>query len=158
MSFSALDFKQAVSTMMVKLPSFFAVELWFLRPENAIGINVGFNDGLLYSGVLLENSNFWLKQELGPDENYGENKVFSLKESETIVSLSGSNFELTVFGLDCRWSIYDDLFFDTIYNASKSSSKDYVEILDEKPEIKHNDKVKPDADFTVHKRRKICGH
>lgn len=45
MSFSALDFKQAVSTMMVKLPNFFAVELWFLCPENAIGIKVGFNDG-----------------------------------------------------------------------------------------------------------------
>ncbi|CAI9781105.1 unnamed protein product [Fraxinus pennsylvanica] len=96
--------------------------------------------GLLHSGVLLENSDFGLERELGPDENYRENKVFPLKKSETISSSSGSNSELTVSELDCGWSLYDDLVFDTVYNASESSSQDHVEIPYEQPEIKDREK------------------
>lgn len=113
--------------------------------------------GLLHSGVLLENSDFGLERELGPDENYQENKVLPFKKSETIASSSGGNSELTVSGSDCGWSLYDDLFFDTVYNASESSSsQNHAEMSKEQPEIRDREKVEQDVDFTLPKRRKIC--
>ncbi|PHU21979.1 Phytochrome A-associated F-box protein [Capsicum chinense] len=70
--------------------------------------------GLHQAGVLFENSDFALERELGPDENY-QNRVFP--ESETIHSQPVPCGDVA----DCGWSLFDDLLFDTIYDASESS-------------------------------------
>lgn len=74
--------------------------------------------GLLRAGVLLENSDFGLEREIGPDENYIRRSPTpslpaSFAESAvttTTPSLSPSN---------C-WSLFDDLYFDTIYDISET--------------------------------------
>lgn len=73
--------------------------------------------GLLHSGVLLDNSDFGLDLELGPDENYQ-----TLRPSRGLDHVpdppSSSNPEGCPAGSDCSWSLFDDLYFDTVYNPS----------------------------------------
>ncbi|KAL7226810.1 hypothetical protein ACSBR1_021811 [Camellia fascicularis] len=108
--------------------------------------------GLLHAGVLLENSDFGLEREIGPDENYHENRLFQLGQSRTMPSSSAieGDSEAAVSGSECSWSLFDDLYFDTVYNASESQDRSE---MDEEPE---NGVVKTACDFSVCKRRKIC--
>uniref|UniRef100_A0A5B7CBJ0 Uncharacterized protein n=1 Tax=Davidia involucrata TaxID=16924 RepID=A0A5B7CBJ0_DAVIN len=114
--------------------------------------------GLLHAGVLLENSDFGLERELGPDENYQETKLFQLGQclTQTIPSSSQSdgNPEAAVSGSDCSWSLFDDLYFDTIYNASESEDRPETELPEEHQPEKGVIKAVPK--FSVSKRRKIC--
>lgn len=74
--------------------------------------------GLLHAGVLLENSDFGLERELGPDENYQRSiRVTHLDHSEP--TSNGDNSGSNCSG-DCSWSLFDDLMFDTVYDASES--------------------------------------
>ncbi|KAL5862903.1 hypothetical protein ACOSQ3_000417 [Xanthoceras sorbifolium] len=71
--------------------------------------------GLLHSGVLLENSDFGLERELGPDSNYQSSS--SIQSTTPSTEPCSSNLEA---GSDCSWSLFDDLYYDTIYNKSES--------------------------------------
>ncbi|KZV33772.1 phytochrome A-associated F-box protein [Dorcoceras hygrometricum] len=107
--------------------------------------------GLLQSGVLLENSDFGLERELGPDEQFLP-KIRS--ERIAYPSSSGGDGELNASGSDCAWSLYDDLFLDTVYNDSEC--KERVEIGEEQVDGRALKNVKPAADSGVCKKRKIC--
>ncbi|KAL0391116.1 UNVERIFIED_CONTAM: Phytochrome A-associated F-box protein [Sesamum calycinum] len=72
--------------------------------------------GLVHSGVLLENSDFRIESEIGPDEDYQENKLLQLTESEKIASPSCADHESSVSVSAREWSLYDDLLFDTSYD------------------------------------------
>ncbi|XP_022770896.1 phytochrome A-associated F-box protein-like [Durio zibethinus] len=111
--------------------------------------------GLFHAGVLLENSDFGLERELGPDENYHKPANFqdSTQSTEPCYSRTegnpNPNQEVDVPGSHCSWSLFDDLYYDTVYNASDS--------IDGYPEqIMNNGTTKIEREFSVCKRRKIC--
>ena len=108
--------------------------------------------GLLHAGVLLENSDFGLERELGPDENYQESRLFQPDQNLTKPSSSdceGKSEEI-VAGSECSWSLFDDLYFDTVYNNSESEDRS------EMAEEPQKGVVKMGREFSVCKRRKIC--
>lgn len=116
--------------------------------------------GLIHSGVLLENSDFGLERDLGPDENYQESKLYQVGKSQSNPSCStavddGKTKEanVAVHSSDCSWSLYDDLYLDTVYNHP-SKSQDQAEVCDE--DAKGDDIVTPACDLAVCKKRKIC--
>ncbi|KAM3356165.1 hypothetical protein P3S68_022879 [Capsicum galapagoense] len=78
------------------------------------------------AGVLLENCDFGLERELGPHENY-QNRV--LPEYETIHSQPVPCGAVA----DCGWSLFDDLLFDTVYDASESTLNQ-PEVVEEEPQ------------------------
>lgn len=114
--------------------------------------------GLHQAGVLLENSDFGLERELGPDENYTDRVLPKPDCSQTyLIPSSSSNNDRSDAAevADCGWSLFDDLMFDTVYDASESTSNQ-PEIVEVEPS---NLVVTP----TRHsKRRKIyrspCSH
>ncbi|XP_078445218.1 F-box family protein [Wolffia australiana] len=69
--------------------------------------------GLLHTGVLLENSDFGLELELGSDESYRRVRARPLHPLLPPVTAPSTN------PTDCIWSLYDDLFFDTMYVSSE---------------------------------------
>ncbi|KAI3783171.1 hypothetical protein L2E82_13235 [Cichorium intybus] len=116
--------------------------------------------GLMHSGVLLENSDFGLERELGPDENFQENKLFQIGKSQSNPSCSStvdddkiSEANVAVTESDRSWSLYDDLYLDTVYNDA-SKSEDQAEVCEE--DTKNVAAVKTGCAFAVCKRRKIC--
>ncbi|XP_021775390.1 phytochrome A-associated F-box protein-like [Chenopodium quinoa] len=107
--------------------------------------------GLLHAGVLLDNFDFGLGREIGATEDYLQLETLIQTKSETETNmisnslLSSSTSEPTVKGDDgiqtqivtdinsneiddgnnpeCGgWSLYDDLYFDTIYDNSDSTT------------------------------------
>ncbi|XVF32767.1 hypothetical protein REPUB_Repub17cG0111200 [Reevesia pubescens] len=110
--------------------------------------------GLLHAGFLLENSDFGLERELGPDENYHKpaNSQASTPSSKPCSSRTEGNPNpkpaLDVPGSDCSWSLFDDLYYDTVYNASESTDGHAEESID-------NGTIKNGREFSVCKRRKI---
>ncbi|PIM97504.1 hypothetical protein CDL12_30026 [Handroanthus impetiginosus] len=110
--------------------------------------------GLLHSGVLLENSDFGLERDIGPDENYHENRLFRENEPDQNVS-SSSNADHDSSASDCVWSLYDDLLYDTLYNDSELLPREQrTEIPEIQPEVREIENAKPES--TICKRRKIC--
>ncbi|KAL6500325.1 hypothetical protein OROHE_025691 [Orobanche hederae] len=103
--------------------------------------------GLLHSGVLLENQDFGLERDIGPDETYRQRKLFRPHESKTAASSSQNNDEPDVLSSDCTWSLYDDLLFDTLYTDPETVSGDHTE-------IRNVDKEK--SGFTICKRSRTC--
>lgn len=110
--------------------------------------------GLLHAGVLLENSDFGLERELGPDENY--RKTLSSRAIRAPKEPSSSQFdvnpEVGASGSDCSWSLFDDLYFDTVYNVSEA--QDCPQTVEEV--VVEKGPVKVDHDVSACKRRKIC--
>ncbi|XWS36175.1 hypothetical protein CRYUN_Cryun20dG0062500 [Craigia yunnanensis] len=110
--------------------------------------------GLLHAGVLLENSDFGLERELGPDDNSHKpaNSQVSTPSTESCssrtVENSNSNPEVDVPSSDCSWSLFDDLYYDTVYNASDSIEGYPEETID-------TGTIKIGREFSVCKRRKI---
>ena len=107
--------------------------------------------GLLHSGVLLENSDFGLERELGPDEDYRKVGAFQVTAGDATgpaaasSSHQGGNSEASE---SCSWSLFDDLYFDTLYNAP--------EAMDETPtgEEVENSVVEVGGDLPVAKKKK----
>ncbi|KAK1315543.1 Phytochrome A-associated F-box protein [Acorus calamus] len=66
--------------------------------------------GLLRAGVLLENSDFGLEREIGPDEDY----------NPTTRDVAPAPVEQDPAPPSDCWSLFDDLYFDTVYDASES--------------------------------------
>ncbi|KAK9280801.1 hypothetical protein L1049_003690 [Liquidambar formosana] len=111
--------------------------------------------GLLHAGVLLENSDFGLERELGPDENYHKSGSLQTNRSEKMVlepcsSNANDQTEAEASGSDCTWSLFDDLYFDTIYNVSEAQDEPQIGEEVEKAVIKVG------RDPSVSKKRKIC--
>lgn len=119
--------------------------------------------GLLLSGVLFENSDFGLERELGPDENYRilesspspspANKPPTEPSSSSQVG-AGANHEALAgaSGSDCAWSLYDDLYFDTVYDDSEAVAEEE----EEGAVAAENGVVQVCGESPVRKRRKIC--
>ncbi|GMH02612.1 hypothetical protein Nepgr_004451 [Nepenthes gracilis] len=128
--------------------------------------------GLHHAGVLLENSDFGLDRELGSRENPGEfDGVTRVQRQEDVpqitVSSSASNQIDDVHGHGsqgvtdtsssdyCCWSLYDDLYFDTVYNNSESQDQDDspVELSDVKSNAHGSS---PGGGFSIRKKQKAC--
>ncbi|KAL4313557.1 hypothetical protein GQ457_01G053750 [Hibiscus cannabinus] len=115
--------------------------------------------GLLHAGVLLENSDFGLERELGPDENYRKpaNSHASTPSTQHYSSRAEGNsnpnpslkLEADVPGSDCSWSLFDDLYFDTVYNASDSVDDYPMETIE-------TGTITIGRELPVCKKRKIC--
>lgn len=78
--------------------------------------------GLLHSGVLLEHSDFGLERELGPDDNFPRSfePSSSAGNPSSTAEVDNRNPES---GSDCAWSLFDDLYFDTVYSAAETSQE-----------------------------------
>ncbi|KAL5561464.1 hypothetical protein UlMin_031211 [Ulmus minor] len=78
--------------------------------------------GLLHSGVLMESSDFGMERELGPDENYRKlgSSLSTKTRKEPALSQLDANSGVGSSGADCSWSLYDDLYYDTVYNVSEA--------------------------------------
>lgn len=76
--------------------------------------------GLLHAGVLLENSDFGLERDIGPDENYLRIQYPAppLPSSSQLASIP----PITAPSSDCGWSLLDDLYSDTVYDVSESQA------------------------------------
>nr|DAD33286.1 TPA_asm: hypothetical protein HUJ06_012137 [Nelumbo nucifera] len=101
--------------------------------------------GLLHAGVLLENSDFGLERELGPDENYqkaGPARVPDVSPTPPSSSLGDPSVGASLHS-DDSWSLFDDLYFDTIYDASESN--DGPAFMDESDNVL----VKVGSDFFI---------
>ncbi|KAJ4968227.1 hypothetical protein NE237_014928 [Protea cynaroides] len=79
--------------------------------------------GLLHAGVLLENSDFGLERELGPDENYLTSGIGSTYVAEPSPISSSSSVTANTAHPDCNWSLFDDLYFDTVYDLSETQDR-----------------------------------
>ncbi|KAK4273215.1 hypothetical protein QN277_021659 [Acacia crassicarpa] len=103
--------------------------------------------GLLHAGVLLDSSDFGLERELGPDEGY---QITSSQEIFT--SRFNGSSGMGASGSNCYWSLFDDLYNDTVYNASESKDGLESQLCEEAGK----GVVKVDQEFSSCKRRKIC--
>ncbi|XP_057782323.1 phytochrome A-associated F-box protein [Salvia miltiorrhiza] len=112
--------------------------------------------GLLHSGVLLENSDFGLEREIGPDENYKEHRMSRAAESgrEEVASSSSRDRQPVVSVPDSVWSLYDDLLFDTLYSDSATlAAEASAERPEIQPEVRETEDRNPDV--SACKKRKI---
>ncbi|KAG9145753.1 hypothetical protein Leryth_011184 [Lithospermum erythrorhizon] len=101
--------------------------------------------GLLLSGVLLENSDFGLERELGPEEEFNRQMNVNNPNSGRVENV-GAN-ESNVIAADCCWSLYDDLMFDTMYGESESGEEAMI-----LGEAVNGGVVKAESDL----KKKIC--
>ncbi|KAF9607295.1 hypothetical protein IFM89_033723 [Coptis chinensis] len=78
---------------------------------------------LHHAGVLLENSDFGLERDLGPDENFQQSEQVDLSHFDQVPSTSHQECNLVTNTITpCNtttWSLYDDLYFDTVYDVSE---------------------------------------
>ncbi|KAF4384890.1 hypothetical protein G4B88_000286 [Cannabis sativa] len=110
--------------------------------------------GLVHSGVLLENSDFGLEREIGPDENYrklGSPQLMTKPIKGPFLTQIEANPQVGTSGSDCSWSLFDDLYNDTVYNVSEA--EDYPQI---NQEVIKKGVFKIERESTVVKRRKVC--
>ncbi|XP_058082795.1 phytochrome A-associated F-box protein [Magnolia sinica] len=113
--------------------------------------------GLLHAGILLENSDFGLEREIGPDENYRriETRTPPLPSSSGPPASLQSALVSAIQSSDSGWSLFDDLYFDTVYDDSESHTAAAVgttaadEIERAVIEVGHEISV-------TNKRRKLC--
>ncbi|KAL6217229.1 hypothetical protein ACLB2K_010446 [Fragaria x ananassa] len=93
--------------------------------------------GLLHSGVLFDHSDFGLERELGPDHQSSSSSFTQIIHHQPPPPPPPP---------DCAWSLYDDLYFDTVYDASEAA-------VASEPQ---SGGVVVSGEFPVGKRRKIC--
>ncbi|GAY40943.1 hypothetical protein CUMW_055650 [Citrus unshiu] len=79
--------------------------------------------GLLHAGVLLENSDFGLERELGPDSDYQSCSTSAIQPTSTTTTAEACSSNLNSV-TDCSWSLFDDLYYDTVYDKSESHDDD----------------------------------
>lgn len=109
--------------------------------------------GLLHSGVLFENSDFGLEREVGPDENYRrlDSSPAAKPQTEPSSSQIGANHEVGASGPNCSWSLFDDLYFDTVYDDSEAQ----VEAAEDQASVEKGG-VRVGGEFSICKKRKVC--
>ncbi|CAN8248029.1 unnamed protein product [Cochlearia groenlandica] len=106
--------------------------------------------GLFHAGILLENSDFGLEREIGPDQ------CLDPKHTITYPPLSNGKISKPVgSGLETPsfWSLYDDLYNDTLFAPVEDSI--FEEQEEEESEIETSE-IRPGRDLPSRKRRKIC--
>ncbi|KAM7275775.1 hypothetical protein ACFE04_017641 [Oxalis oulophora] len=133
--------------------------------------------GLLHAGILLENSDFGLERELGPDQNF---QLMNTEDDAADVA-NGNNMKLSndVVGSSttgCSWSMYDDLYNDTVYNSSENLQDGITDMIIEENPIAsasasaagaraggvcenmdiETGVVKVGREFSDYKKRKVC--
>lgn len=106
--------------------------------------------GLFHAGILLENSDFGLERELGPDQsqqrlNPKRNSTDPGRDEGEVSKPIGSGLETSSF-----WSLYDDLYTDTL--SAPPENEDAVDVGEET----ETSEIRPGCDLPVKKRRKIC--
>ncbi|XP_057717930.1 phytochrome A-associated F-box protein isoform X1 [Arachis stenosperma] len=69
--------------------------------------------GPIHAGLLLETSDFGLQRELGPD------LPITLATAPAAPPIPSND----VVSSDSYWSLYDDLYFDTVYNPSETETE-----------------------------------
>ncbi|CAH2071960.1 unnamed protein product [Thlaspi arvense] len=104
--------------------------------------------GLLHAGILLENSDFGLERELGPDQSLDRLDPKPIptdpaRDDGEVSNPIGSTLETSSF-----WSLYDDLYTDTLSAPPEES-------VEEQDEIETSE-IRPGRDLPARKRRKIC--
>uniref|UniRef100_A0A1J3JDV0 Phytochrome A-associated F-box protein n=1 Tax=Noccaea caerulescens TaxID=107243 RepID=A0A1J3JDV0_NOCCA len=106
--------------------------------------------GLFHAGILLENSDFGLERELGPDQSHQRlnpkpNSTDPGRDEGEVSKPIGSGLETSSF-----WSLYDDLYTDTL------SAPPEDEVSVDVEEETETGEIRPGCDLPVKKRRKIC--
>ncbi|KAL5983743.1 hypothetical protein ACLOJK_017834 [Asimina triloba] len=76
--------------------------------------------GLLHAGVLLENSDFGLERDIGPDENYLRIQPRTAPVPSPSSPRASAQSLAIIPSPDSCWSLFDDLYFDTVYDVSEA--------------------------------------
>ncbi|CDY50384.1 BnaCnng19160D [Brassica napus] len=103
--------------------------------------------GLHHAGILLENSDFGLERELGPDQSLTDPGQVSKPPTSPFQSVS----KQVESGLETQsfWSLYDDLYTDTLSAPPEDS-------LNEPQQPTETTEIRPGrGDLPAKKRRKI---
>ncbi|GLT53289.1 hypothetical protein SLA2020_265720 [Shorea laevis] len=114
--------------------------------------------GPLHAGILLEHYDFGLERELGPDEIFRNNPSpipIPIPPPTTTEPCPSHDTDEANSAAEPSWSLFDDLYYDTVYNNSDSQDGDQV-VGDEV--VAENDGVgvvEVEPEFPVSKRRKI---
>ncbi|KAB5569452.1 hypothetical protein DKX38_003245 [Salix brachista] len=114
--------------------------------------------GLLHAGVLLQHSDFGLERELGPDDYFHKSKTTPSQQPHQASHSGGSNLDKR----DTSWSLFDDLYYDTVCNVLESQDAVTVSCEANEEVIGGDDDksagifVKARGIFSVGKRRKTC--
>lgn len=107
--------------------------------------------------MLLEHSDFGLERDLGPDESFrvsiGPNSIPNV--SNGVNSISNGSSSKTDENSECGWSLYDDLYLDTVYSDISKSDDEEVEVTENAKNDVENDENVENA--VVCKKRKVCG-
>ncbi|GKA89979.1 phytochrome A-associated F-box protein [Tanacetum coccineum] len=104
--------------------------------------------GLVHAGVLLEHSDFGLERELGPDESFRRSNEANSTSNEVNSVLNGSCSSI-VENNESVWSLYDDLYLDTVYNDISKANVEVVEVTENAEKDVEN--------VVLCKKRKVCG-
>ncbi|KAK7259327.1 hypothetical protein RIF29_24931 [Crotalaria pallida] len=107
--------------------------------------------GLLHAGILLDDiSDFGLHRDLGPDQ------PLLITPSNDVVSSAASS---SSDSHNCFWSLYDDLYHDTIYNPSEGETEEQEP--EQAPPLQRNNSSQNDTECGVLssgcKKRKVSG-
>ncbi|KAG5567729.1 hypothetical protein RHGRI_003054 [Rhododendron griersonianum] len=117
--------------------------------------------GLLHAGILLENSDFGLERELGPDENYHVSPRLFTHTTPSTSQADGNNNDsesVPISSSDRSWTLFDDLYYDTVYDTSESHGQTEINVEQHKNVKTGGCSIRRgcESQFPVFKRRKIC--
>lgn len=90
--------------------------------------------GLVHAGVLLENSDFGLEREIGPEDSYRRSSSSQTLDHPSSSQTNTEDSKKTGNSAsDCSWSLFDDLYYDTVYHSSEAQIQqdDSAQIGDE---------------------------
>ncbi|XP_019056515.1 PREDICTED: phytochrome A-associated F-box protein [Tarenaya hassleriana] len=107
--------------------------------------------GLLHAGVLLENSDFGLERELGPDESLRLPDPKSAPADPTRSDCGNPESGGSGLQTSSIWSLYDDLYYDTLPASPEYTAADCDEVVGETDA----GEIRPGQDVSQKKRRKI---
>jgi hypothetical protein len=112
--------------------------------------------GLHHSGVLLEHSDFGLERELGPDEIF-RNIPISIPipiPPSTADPCPSHHIDHATSVAEPSWSLFDDLYYDTVYN--NSDTQDGAQVVDEEVAAENNGVgvVEEEQELPVSKKRR----
>ena len=103
---------------------------------------------------------FSLKRELGPDETFRNSLTFNNNNNNTDTNTNNTpqTHEASSSSNSCSWSVFDDLYFDTVYDVSGSTEGTMipVDVLENCNSVGVG-VVKVGIEYSeVSKRSKIC--
>ncbi|XP_031498850.1 phytochrome A-associated F-box protein-like [Nymphaea colorata] len=75
--------------------------------------------GLLHAGVLFDTYDYGLERAIGPDHDYAVTQRNSSMSTSSAVGEGSSVCPISSLDSCTTWSLFDDLFFDTVYDESE---------------------------------------